>query len=142
MPIQLRGSTLSDPAYIDPPNLASQEYDAFRRGVEQFNTRCFFEAHETWEEVWLHSPEPEKTFLQGIIQIAAAFHHYSRGNTRGARNLLQAGLARLARFPDAHRGIELAALRTQAGAWAAALAAGQIPAAETPLPQIKLTGDS
>ncbi len=72
---------------------------AFRRGIEQFNAGHFFEAHETWEEVWLHSPEPDKTFLQGIIQIAAAFHHRSRGNDRGTPTLLQAGLKRLARFP-------------------------------------------
>jgi uncharacterized protein len=133
---------LSDRSPTNPLDRAPQEYDAFRRGVEQFNTGRFFEAHETWEEVWLHSPEPEKTFLQGIIQVAAAFHHYSRGNTRGARNLLEVGLARLARFPDAHRGIDLAALRNQAGAWAAALASGEIPDAGTPLPQIKPAGSA
>jgi uncharacterized protein len=135
------GPTLSDRFPTNPPRRARQQYDAFRRGVEQFNTGRFFDAHETWEEVWLRSPEPEKTFLQGIIQIAAAFHHFSRGNARGTQNLLRAGLARLARFPDAHRGIELATLRAQVGTWAAALAAGQTPAAEPPLPQIKFTGN-
>jgi predicted metal-dependent hydrolase len=104
--------------------------DPFRRGVEQFNAGHFFEAHETWEEVWLHSPEPEKTFLQGIIQIAAAFHHRSRGNDRGTLLLLQAGLKRLARFPAVHRGIKLGALRAEAEHWVAALcsAPGQGPA--------------
>jgi hypothetical protein len=131
------GSPLSDLAQADPPSHAPQ--DAFRRGIEQFNTGRFFEAHETWEEVWLRSPEPEKTFLQGIIQIAAAFHHYSRGNARGTRSLLEAGLGRLERFPNAHRGIELAALRMEAKAWVAALAAGRTPDAETLLPQIKFT---
>ena len=78
-----------------PANIRSK----FRRGVEQFNARQFFEAHETWEEIWLGSPEPEKTFLQGIIQIAAAFHHYTRGNMRGTRILLEAGLAALGALP-------------------------------------------
>jgi hypothetical protein len=131
------GPPLPDLTQADLPSRAPQ--DAFRRGIEQFNAGRFFEAHETWEEVWLRSPEPEKTFLQGIIQITAAFHHYSRGNTRGTRSLLEAGLGRLERFPDAHRGIELAALRMEAKAWAAALAAGRPPAAQTPLPQIKFT---
>lgn len=114
-----------------------QDRQVFRRGIEQFNAGCFFDAHETWEEIWLRSPEPEKTFLQGIIQIAAAFHHYSRGNTRGAHSLLQAGLARLARFPNAHRGIALGALRSEAQAWAAALAGGETSSPEMAVPKIE-----
>jgi hypothetical protein len=112
---------------------------AFRRGIEQFNTGRFFDAHETWEEVWLRSPEPEKTFLQGIIQIAAAFHHYSRGNLRGARSLFHAGLGRLARFPDIHRGIALGSLRAAVQAWAAELDGGRNPPPENPVPRIELT---
>jgi hypothetical protein len=27
--------------------------------------------------VWLVAEEPEKTFLQGLIQVAAAFHHFT-----------------------------------------------------------------
>jgi predicted metal-dependent hydrolase len=129
-----REATLADVSRIDPPG-------AFRRGIEQFNAGRFFEAHETWEEVWLRSSEPEKTFLQGIIQMAAAFHHYSRGNTRGARSLLEASLARLARFPSAHRGMQLAALRAEAQTWAAALAAGAVPEPEVPLPQIRFAAE-
>jgi predicted metal-dependent hydrolase len=110
---------------------------AFRRGIEQFNTGRFFDAHETWEEVWLRSPEPEKTFLQGIIQVAAAFHHHSRGNLRGARSLLKAGLGRLAGFPGVYRGIALGALRATVQAWANALEEGR-SSPERPIPRIEL----
>jgi hypothetical protein len=110
---------------------------AFRRGIQQFNTGRFFDAHETWEEVWLRSPEPEKTFLQGIIQIAAAFHHYSQGNARGAQSLLQAGLGRLAGFPDVHSGIALGALRAAVQAWADALAGSRDPRPENRFPRIE-----
>ncbi len=109
-------------------------------GVEHFNERRFFEAHETWEEIWLRSPEPEKTFLQGIIQIAAAFHHYSRGNTRGTRNLLEAGLRRLERFPAAHNQIELEILRVEARAWADGLTSGPDPG-HLHLPKIAYAGN-
>jgi len=102
----------------------SEQEEKFRRVVEQFNTGHFFEAHETWEEIWLSSPEPEKTFLQGIIQIAAAFHHYSRGNTQGTRNLLEAGLRRLERFPAIHNELALEALRAAARNWADTLTRG------------------
>jgi predicted metal-dependent hydrolase len=105
----------------------SKHQEKFRRGVEQFNSRQFFEAHETWEEIWLGSPEPEKTFLQGIIQIAAAFHHYTRGNMQGARTLLEAGLRRLERFPDLHNELALEALRAAARNWADTLTCGHDP---------------
>ncbi len=97
----------------------------FRRGIAQFNAGQFFDAHETWEEIWLPSPEPERTFLQGIIQIAAAFHHYQRANLRGTRSLLTAGLGRLSSFPETRNGIALAALRTAAGEWIVALGEGK-----------------
>jgi uncharacterized protein len=103
---------------------APGEYQTkFHRGLEQFNARLFFDAHETWEEIWLSSPEPNKTFLQGIIQVAAAFHHYGNANLRGTRTLLEAGLRRLAPFPAVHHGIELELLREAARDWTMALAA-------------------
>jgi len=122
-------------------HLSSKEHqEAFRLGVEHFNERRFFEAHETWEEIWLKSPEPEKTFLQGIIQIAAAFHHYSRGNTRGTCNLLEAGLRRLERFPAAHDQVELETLRVEARAWADGLRSGHDPG-HAHLPKIAYAGN-
>src|SRR5579871_1169997 len=106
---------------------AMDHHEQFRRGVGQFNAQLFFEAHETWEEIWLAATEPDKTFLQGIIQIAAAFHHYNRGNTRGTRSLLEAGLKRLEQFPAVHREIELEALRAEARAWSSGLNIGNEP---------------
>src|SRR5579872_3623675 len=101
--------------------------ECFRQGLEEFNTERFFEAHEAWEHVWLASAEPEKTFLQGIIQIAAAFHHYQRGNLLGTRSLLEAGLGRLRDFPADQSGISLDLLCVAAGEWATALRGGRDP---------------
>jgi predicted metal-dependent hydrolase len=118
---------------------APDEYRSkFRRGCEQFNARQFFDAHESWEEIWLGSPEPDKSFLQGIIQIAAAFHHYTYGNMRGARSLLEAGLRRVAPFPPRHNGIQLEMLREAAREWAAAFAADRDLGAAN-VPQIHLS---
>jgi len=105
----------------------AEHHETFRRGLEEFNTERFFEAHEVWEEVWLASAEPEKRFLQGIIQIAAAFHHYQRGNLLGTRSLLEAGLGRLRDFPADQGDISLDSLCVAAGEWATALRAGQDP---------------
>jgi predicted metal-dependent hydrolase len=124
----------------DPLATRKPHCQTFRRGTEQFNAGRFFDAHETWEEIWLQSSEPEKTFLQGIIQIAAAFHHRSRGNRHGALSLLGAALRRLSSFPDTYCGIALHDLRRSAQEWAAALADGQDLGPHR-IPRIELRGN-
>ena len=109
--------------------------EKFRQGLDQFNHGRFFDAHETWEEIWLPAAGSEKTFLQGIIQVAAAFHHYTRGNRAGAQSLLRAGLKKLDRFPETHRRLQLEELRAAVRRWIAALAAGNDPGREH-LPRI------
>ncbi len=111
--------------------------ECFRQGLEEFNTEHFFEAHEAWEHVWLSSAGPEKRFLQGIIQIAAAFHHYQRGNRRGACSLLEAGLGRLHDLPADHSGIALDRLRHAASEWVRALQEGRDPG-QACLPKIRM----
>jgi uncharacterized protein len=93
------------------------EEELFAHGVELFNTRYFFEAHEAWEEIWLLAAPPEKTFLQGLIQVTAAFHHHSRENLRGTKSLLRAGLLKLEDFPPHHRGLNIEKLRKAARRW-------------------------
>lgn len=102
----------------------AQEEKKFQEGVERFNSGQFFEAHESWEEIWLAAPEPDKTFLQGIIQVSAAFHHYRRDNRMGAESLLGEGLRKLDRFPSVHRGLALGKLREFVRGWLAALVSG------------------
>jgi len=104
----------------------------YQKGLEAFNSSHFYDAHEHWEEVWLETPNPDKMFLQGLIQVAAAFHHYSRSNLLGTRNLLQAGLLKLDRFPEIHGGLEIEALRKAVRGWLDALEAGGIPDARKP----------
>jgi len=112
------------------------ENEQFERGVAHFDAREFFEAHEAWEELWLRAAEPQKTFLQGIIQLAAAFHHYQRGNSSGAKSLLAAGITKLEGFQPSHCGIDVAALLAAAHAWANGLAEMRDPGTDK-LPKIR-----
>jgi uncharacterized protein len=107
----------------------------FRRGLEAFNSAHFYDAHELWEELWLETLNPEKMFLQGLIQVAVGFHHYLRSNRPGARSLLRAGLTKIDEFPHVHRGLELEPLRTSVRQWLAALDAGESPG-ESDIPHI------
>ncbi len=93
-------------------------------GVCCYRNREFWQAHEHWESVWLHLKEPEKTFLQALIQTTAAFHHVQKGNGIGAASLLRRALRRLEPYPPWFGGVDLAQLRQEAGAWLVALESG------------------
>lgn len=94
-------------------------------GLHCYRTRQFFEAHEHWEAVWL-TPlgEPEKSFLQTLVQISAAFHHLHRGNRTGAISLLTRAVRRLDHLPSHFCGINVARIRTDAHDWLAAIEQG------------------
>ena len=51
----------------------------FDRAVVLFNAGAFYEAHEDWEALWLEAEGAHRLWLQGLIQYAAAFVHFSRG---------------------------------------------------------------
>jgi hypothetical protein len=118
-------------------DMETKDDTRFARGIAHFNAQKYFEAHEVWEELWLVAAEPEKTFLQGLIQVAAAFHHHARENARGARSLLAAGVAKLQGFPEDHRGIALNDLRTEAKSWLEKIEAGSGAESRT-LPRIRM----
>ncbi|MEE9592075.1 MAG: DUF309 domain-containing protein [Thermoplasmata archaeon] len=127
-----------------PRNLTKEEREdrlhrGLREGVSLYNAGRFFEAHEVLEDVWLEEEGDDKTFLQGIIKIAAAFHHYGKGTYRGMRNLLQAGSQMLKPYRPAYRGVELADFLSQIADWiprAAQLVAGDGPGLSEPIPSL------
>jgi len=86
-------------------------------GVRLFNRRQFFEAHEALEAVWLEARGHQKTFLHGLIQVAAAFHHHTRGNPAGFRSLLEKGCAKLEKFGPQVEGLDLNRLMEQLQTW-------------------------
>jgi predicted metal-dependent hydrolase len=90
---------------------------ALAQGLKCYQNEEFFLAHEHWESVWLISEEPEKTLLQALIQIAAAFHHLQKKNSIGAASLLQAAMRRLDSFPSVYGGVEVESLRKSIREW-------------------------
>jgi len=86
-------------------------------GLRRYRNREFFEAHEHWESEWLKCNEPDKTFLQALIQITAAFHHLQHRNLAGTASLLRAALRRLESFPAEFQGVAVGQLRTSIRIW-------------------------
>jgi predicted metal-dependent hydrolase len=109
---------------------------ALAEGLRCYRNEEFFLAHEHWEDVWLKCAEPEKTFLQALIQITAAFHHLQRRNSAGAASLLRRALRRLERFPAEYAGVAVEPLRESIHAWLKVLDDGE-QSPHMPFPQIR-----
>lgn len=93
-----------------PPDFATH----FLEGVELFNGGRFWHAHEAWEKLWLVEREETRPFLQGLIQLAAAYHHLQRGTLSGAVRLFDSALVKLAPYPSFFCGVDRDALVTAA----------------------------
>jgi predicted metal-dependent hydrolase len=107
--------------------------DAFARGARLFDAGAFFDAHEAWEERWLvETDERTRRVLQGLIQIAAAFHKLIViGSADSAARLLAKGLAKIDESPDALAWMSVA-FRKGIHACARDLAAGRFTASAIP----------
>ncbi|MGA2886712.1 MAG: DUF309 domain-containing protein [Terracidiphilus sp.] len=90
---------------------------ALAEGLAYYKGAEFFLAHEHWESVWLTLVEPEKSFLQALIQVTAAFHHLQAGNPMGALSLLRRALQRLEPCPAHFGGIAVASLCKELQGW-------------------------
>jgi hypothetical protein len=111
---------------------------ALADGLRCYRSQEFFLAHEYWESVWIQCRHQEKIFLQALIQLACAFHHFQRSNLRGATSQLTAALRKLQNFPALYGGVDVATLREEMGDWLLALAA-EDARSQPPFPQIRLS---
>ncbi len=78
------------------------------KGIEEFNEREFYEAHETLEDYWNTLSGDEKQLVQSIIQAAVAYYHFGRGNRVGARKLLLRAVKRAESVAEGTLEIETA----------------------------------
>ncbi|NJN88589.1 MAG: DUF309 domain-containing protein [Leptolyngbyaceae cyanobacterium SL_7_1] len=85
----------------------------FWLGVEQFNQQEFYACHDTLESLWMEAIEPDKTFYQGVLQLAVALYHLSNHNWRGAVILLGEGINRLRHYQPSYSAIEVTPLLEQ-----------------------------
>ena len=84
--------------------------DPVQEGIRLFNEEYFFEAHEVLEDLWKRERGKSKLFLQGLIQLCAAYHHFQNGNLIGAETLLDRGAQKMRSYPPDYLGIDAAKL--------------------------------
>jgi predicted metal-dependent hydrolase len=98
---------------------SSHNHRDLKRAFDLFNRAHFFEAHKVLEDVWRALPRTSaaRKHLQGLIQLAVAFHHESRGNSRGARSVLARALRNLSGAEVSFPALDLKQLRSDLADW-------------------------
>lgn len=109
-----------------------------REGIRLFNEQQFFECHEILEPYYHETEAPNKPFLEGLIQLAAAFRLYREfGEIKGPVRMVHQALVRFENYQPSFLEICVTELSQAAEAWAKAAehAADRVSSA---LPKIKL----
>lgn len=83
------------------------ERKLYLEGIQLFNAHDFFDAHETWEEVWRMAYGPKHDFYQGLIQCAVALEHYRRSNPRGVVSLYRTYRPKFKDLPPVFMGLDV-----------------------------------
>jgi predicted metal-dependent hydrolase len=109
-----------------------------RDGIRLFNDRKFFECHEVLEGYYQDSELDAKPFLEGMIQLAAAFRMFvDFAEVKGPVRAIYQALIRFENYHPMYLQVRVRDFSTEVEAWAkAAEAAGASPSAAT-IPKIK-----
>jgi predicted metal-dependent hydrolase len=106
---------------------AGERQRLMEAGRAAFNRGEFYDAHEHWEDVWNEADDPERRWIQGLIQVATGLHKVS-GDKRGpARTLLEKALGKLVDAPADFSGWDVAAMKREAETALATLVGGKLP---------------
>ena len=79
----------------------------FQDGLKYYRDGNYFEAHESWEEMWSDYYLVDRRFIQGLIQLSVSFVHLENENIKGAKSLLNKSIEKFEEFNGTQRGINL-----------------------------------
>ena len=83
-------------AKVYRPLPEAERAEAMLAGLRHHARGEAFEAHEAWEPAWMGTDDVgERALIQGLIKLAAADVHASRGNPAGVARNLEGALQRL-----------------------------------------------
>lgn len=81
--------------------------EAIERAVELFNDEKYWGAHEALEGVWKGASGGEKSILNGIILVAAAFVHDEKDEQEICLSILQRAMKKLEGAGGKYHGIDI-----------------------------------
>jgi len=106
-------------------------------GIGLFNDGQFFECHEVLEALYPETDDANKPFLEGLIQLAAAFRLFADfGEVKGPVRMVRQALIRFENYQPAFMQVRVAELSAALEAWAKATEAASAPAPSIPKIQL------
>ena len=79
----------------------------FLEGVDSFNRKSFYDAHESWESLWTEYNLDDALLIQGLIQLSVAYFHITNLNLKGSKNLFNKCIPKLEKYRENLRGIDI-----------------------------------
>ena len=79
----------------------------FLEGVDSFNRKSFYDAHESWESLWTEYNLDDALLIQGLIQLSVAYFHITNLNLKGSKNLFNKCIPKLENYRENLRGIDI-----------------------------------
>ena len=110
-----------------------------REGIRLFNDGQFFECHEILEGFYQEAADENKPFLEGLIQLAAAFRMYSDfGEVKGPVRMIHQALIRFENYQPEFLQIRVKDLCQAAEAWTKSAQGAAAPPQASTIPKIQL----
>ena len=81
--------------------------ELFLKGIDSFNNRLFYDAHEYWEDLWTDYRLKDAKFVQGLIQLSVGYFHITNLNINGACGLLNKCLFKFELYRPRQRDIDI-----------------------------------
>jgi predicted metal-dependent hydrolase len=85
--------------------------DKALEGLELFNKRQYFDAHEALETAWRDETRPIRNLYRGILQAAVVYLHLTNRNYPGVIKVYQRCQKWLEMWPETCRGVSVGQLR-------------------------------
>lgn len=110
-----------------------------REGIRLFNDRQFFASHEVLENFYQETEGENKPFIEGLIQLAAAFRLFSDfGEVKGPARMIYQALIRFENYQPVFLQIHVTELCQAAEAWAKVVEAANAQLSTATIPKISL----
>ena len=109
-PPQTSGSKLSPQPDCDGPL-----HPKAVEGLELFNIRQYWKAHEALEAAWREETGPVRELYRGILQAGVVYLHVTRHNYAGAMKVYQRSQKWLTLWPEKCRGVNVGQLQRDLG---------------------------
>ena len=81
--------------------------ELYLKAIDYFDNGYFFEAHDTFEELWMDDRDEAKRFYQGLVQLSTGFYHLVMNNLKGAESQLTKGVEKLSSYPSIYKDIQV-----------------------------------